>query len=92
MQLLYSKSFLKDIKRLRERNILLRVEEIILSLKQANNFSQIVEAMPIKKLVGSTGYYRLRINNYRLGIFLSDDDIITVLRFGHRKDFYEGFP
>jgi mRNA interferase RelE/StbE len=91
MQLVYSKHFLKDIKRIRDADLLARIEEIIDELKQSPDFDCIIENLPIKKLVGSSGYYRLRIQNYRLGIFIHHNEI-RILRFGHRKDFYEGFP
>jgi addiction module RelE/StbE family toxin len=92
MQLAYSRSFLKDIKRLRDPQLLSRIEDMVEELKQYADFSEILKTMPIKKLAGSVGYYRLRLNNYRLGFFIDEDNKIILLRFGHRKDFYEGFP
>jgi len=92
MQLIYSKHFLKDIKRLRDSELFGKIEKIIYELKSTNDFEIMLKTFPIKKLVGSTGYYRLRINNYRLGFCIDDNNEIRLLRFGHRKDFYEGFP
>ncbi|MBP1468695.1 type II toxin-antitoxin system RelE/ParE family toxin [Candidatus Chloroploca sp. M-50] len=36
-------------------------------------------------------YYRIRIGDYRLGLFV-EDDTITVVRFLHRRDIYRYFP
>lgn len=91
MHLIYSKHFLKDIKKLRDAELSARLEKIILTLKEIEHFEDILKTFPIKKLVGSTGYYRLRINNYRLGFFIENNSLL-LLRFGHRKDFYDTFP
>ncbi len=92
MRLAYSKSFLKDIKRLRDKELLARIESSIAEFKACEDFADIIKTMPVKKLVGASGYYRLRINNFRLGFFIDEEYTVTLLRFGHRKDFYEGFP
>lgn len=36
-------------------------------------------------------YYRIRVGDYLLGIEM-DGDIAILQRFGHRRDFYCGFP
>jgi mRNA interferase RelE/StbE len=43
----------------------------------------------VKALSGNlAGWYRLRFGDYRLR-FRAKDDVVTVDKIGHRKDFYE---
>jgi mRNA interferase RelE/StbE len=92
MQLHYSRHFLKDIKRLRDAVLSARIEDALEALKDARSMSNILQELPVKKLTGHDRYYRIRIGTYRLGFYLNEDQSITVLCFGHRKDFYESFP
>jgi mRNA interferase RelE/StbE len=44
-----------------------------------------------KPLAGSLkGHYRLRIGDYRV-IYRVNDDIVTVVAIGHRKDIYNDY-
>ena len=45
----------------------------------------------LKKLSGHPEAYRIRVGDYRLGIFYSDE-IITIARFLKRNDIYKLFP
>jgi mRNA-degrading endonuclease RelE of RelBE toxin-antitoxin system len=42
-------------------------------------------------LVGFTTAYRIRIGDYRIGIFFKEDTVIFA-RILHRKDIYKLFP
>ncbi len=45
----------------------------------------------LKKLKGFKDAYRIRIGDYRLGIFINKDTV-QFARFAHRKDIYKLFP
>ncbi len=42
-------------------------------------------------MAGQERHYRIRIGGHRLGIVL-EDDVVVLLRFGPRRDFYRHFP
>ena len=57
-----------------------------------------VEAAPsprdvpnLTKLSGSSGFYRIRIGDYRIGILVEENEVEFV-RFLHRRDIYRYFP
>lgn len=53
MNLAFKNSFLKDLRKIKERALAMRVKEVIESLKQASTLQEIVN---LKQLKGSTGY------------------------------------
>ena len=83
----YEKSFLKDIRKITDKKIAIKLKEIIVKMEQdgLNSVSQ------IKKLKGFENYYRVKIGDYRLGFFY-DEKRIDLIRFLHRKDIYKKFP
>lgn len=88
MEVKFSKLFEKDLKAIDERRIVLKVEEIIISLNNATSLSGIEN---IKKIKGHKDCYRIRIGNYRLGIFLEGKSV-WFARLIHRKEIYRYFP
>lgn len=45
----------------------------------------------IKKLKGYKSYFRVRIGDYRIGLYL-EKNIVVFSRVLHRKDIYKYFP
>ena len=88
MILNYEKSFLKDIKKLKNKVI---TDKLKLILSQFEEGEDIADLTNIKKLKGHNTYYRLKINDYRLG-FSYENGEIDIIRFLHRKDIYRLFP
>jgi len=88
MQIYFEKSFLKDIKKLDNKLIAKKLKNILQEFESSQDLS---EFNNIKKMKGHTIYYRLKINDYRLG-FSYEDGTIEVIRFLHRKDIYKLFP
>jgi len=88
MNILYSKKFLKDIEQINDKKLLNSISDIIDKIRPLQSMN---EFPGLRKMVGYDNYYRIRTGNYRLGVKL-ENDIITLLRFKHRKDIYEVFP
>ena len=88
MNILYESSFAKDLKRVKDKQMLRHVQDVLEQVKAANNLSDIPN---LKKLQGFESYYRLRLGDYRLGIEVEGQTVIFV-RFLHRKDIYRRFP
>jgi len=82
------KSFNKDIEKIKDKKLALKINNIIISLQKV----VIIESLPqIKKLKGTPNAYRIKIGDYRLGFFCKENTI-ELSAFAHRKDIYKYFP
>ena len=89
MKTKFLKSFAKDLKaHQREKNLLERVQEVILEVEAAETIATIKN---LKKLKAEGSYYRIRLGNYRIGLIIENESI-TFVRFLHRRDIYRYFP
>ena len=90
MQTEFKDSFLKDIRSIKDRKLLSRLEQFILTVEIVDNISQIPN---LKNLKGQKNkiYYRSRIGNYRVGLIIKQD-IVVFVRFFNRKEIYRYFP
>ena len=88
MKVEFRESFLKDLRSIKDKNLLAKVRETIESLESA---TALLDLQNIKKLRGGKRYYRLRIGEYRLGLIAGADSVVLV-RFLNRKDIYRYFP
>lgn len=88
MKITATVSFNKDLSRIKDRQLAIRIERIIRKLEAAQSLTEI---SGIKKMTGSANAYRLRIGDYRLGFFLINEAIQLTI-FAHRKDIYSSFP
>jgi mRNA interferase RelE/StbE len=84
MELKYTVLFNKDIAAVNQPKTIVAIEAAINYVKNA---SSLIEIKNLKKLKGYKSYYRIRIGDYRIGIYISND-IIEFSRFLHRKDIY----
>ena len=86
----FKDSFLKDIRSIKDKKLLLRLEQFIVAVENLDNLSQIPN---LKKLKGQKNkvYYRSRIGNYRVGLNIKQD-IVVFVRFLNRKEIYRYFP
>ena len=73
MKVDFKRSFLKDLKRIKDIAIRDRVRETIQSVEQAQHLQEIGN---LKKLRYGDRYYRVRIGDYRLGLILEGDTVI----------------
>ncbi|WP_420644961.1 type II toxin-antitoxin system RelE family toxin [Candidatus Leptofilum sp.] len=88
MDVLFEASFAKDLKRVKDKQLLKRVQNILEHVKVANSLSDISN---LKKLQGYDSYFRLRLGDYRIGIEVEGQTVVFV-RILHRKDIYQKFP
>lgn len=84
----FKNSFIRDLKRVKEKLIKDRVKETIELVEQAANLHEVKN---LKKLKDGDRYYRISLGEYRLGLTL-EREIVTFVRFLHRKDLYRYFP
>ena len=88
MRTLFRSSFGRDLKKIREPNILTQVREAIENVESA---ARVMDVRNLEKMSGSSGYYRIRIGDYRLGIAV-DGEAVEFVRCLHRRDIYRYFP
>jgi mRNA interferase RelE/StbE len=81
-------SFVRDLKKIRDKDLSSKVKRVI---EQVEHTPDIQTIQDLKKIEGSSGYYRIRIGDYRLGLLIKDD-VVCFVRLLHRKDIYRYFP
>ena len=84
----FKKSFLKELRKLRNKSLKNSIADCI---GQVESASRIDHVKNIKKLAGYDDYYRIRIGDYRVGIKVEMNTVYFVV-FEHRKDIYKKFP
>ena len=88
MRTAFKKSFLKEIKKLRNKHLKDSIAECIIQVESAPSVHEIKN---LKKLAGYDIYYRIRVGDYRIGLKIEDDLVFFVV-IEHRKDIYRKFP
>jgi mRNA interferase RelE/StbE len=61
----FRNSFARDLRRIRDQELLSRVQQVIEQVVGAGGLGEIAH---VKKLKGSEGYYHIRVSNYRIGL------------------------
>lgn len=88
MEILYSKRFLKDLSKIpskQRKPIELFVFDYLPGINVLGDITN------LKKLKGYNTYYRVRFNNFRVGIEYEDGKL-TLKRVLDRKNIYKYFP
>ena len=88
MKLRYLKSFSRDLEKLKDKKTKQQIKAQIEQIKSAEKQSEITQ---LKKIKGHPYAYRIRIGNYRMGLFI-EKDVITFVRFVKLNDIYKLFP
>lgn len=88
MDVLFLKQFSKDIGKITTQAVKIQIRKTIEQVEQAQTITQIEN---IKKLKGFKNAYRIKIGEYRIGIFITKSTV-EFARIVHRKDIYRLFP
>lgn len=90
MKIVYEKSFLKSLKKLNlNYSLKQKLKYIIQDIESSQNINDIKN---ITKIVNYNNYFRIRFNNYRIGVELLKDNSINLVVIAHRKEIYKIFP
>jgi len=81
-------SFAKDLRQIKDKDLLRRVKGVIENIEQAGQLQAIAH---LKKLKGGESYYRIRVGEYRVGLTVTND-VVTFVRCLSRKEIYRYFP
>lgn len=85
----YLPSFLKDLKALKSTPAYDSIR--MLAFETIPNCPSLEEVRNLTKLIGYETAYRIRLGDYRIGLFV-ESDTITFARVLHRKEIYRYFP
>ncbi|MBC6368141.1 type II toxin-antitoxin system RelE/ParE family toxin [Algoriphagus sp. AK58] len=88
MNALFLESFEKDLRKIKDKKALKSIQNLVLRVESATSANEI---SGVKKLVGFKDAFRIRLGNYRVGVFLEGENVIFA-RVAHRKDIYSIFP
>jgi mRNA interferase RelE/StbE len=88
MKTAFRKSFLRDLRKIKSDDLLDAIREVIVQVEAAAELQQIAN---LKKMSSSTGFYRIRIGDYRIGIAV-EGDRVEFVRCLNRRDLYRYFP
>ena len=81
-------SFERDIENIFDISLKEKILVLIDKLESANSLK---EVPGVKKLKGFWNAYRIKLGNYRIGLYF-DKGTIELARFINRKDIYRVFP
>lgn len=89
LEIKYNTRFIKDLKKLGKTKYYITIKTLCFStLPSKQNISEIED---VKKLTDFKNYYRIKVDDYRIG-FKIENNCITLMRVLHRKDIYRYFP
>lgn len=88
MKVSFEASFGRDLKDIKDKAILSRIEQTITEVKAAATLNEIKN---LNKMRGYATFFRIRVGDYRIGLEVLEDEVIFV-RVLHRKEIYRYFP
>ena len=88
MKTTFRKSFAKDLRKIKDRHVLEAVRKVI---EEVENMRDPLAIGHLKKMAGTTSFYRIRVGNYRIGLAL-EKDVFEFIRCLSRRDLYRFFP
>lgn len=88
MKAVFRKSFERDLKKIRDRSVLNRVKQVIEGVEAAGSLQEI---SGLRKMSGTSSFYRIRIGSYRIGIAVEGSEVEFV-RCLNRREIYHYFP
>jgi len=78
----------RDLKKIQDEALRRRVKETIEKVEAAETLRELPN---LTKLSGTSGFYRIRVGDYRIGIAVEGDEVEFV-RCLYRRDIYRYFP
>ncbi|SOU85665.1 type II toxin-antitoxin system RelE family toxin [Tenacibaculum dicentrarchi] len=99
MNVIYLESLKKDLKKIKDKKLLKNLSAVFIKLEDVDDLLKISS---VKKLSGHPDAYRIRIGDYRLGIYYNENKLsiarftevneVSIARFVKRNDIYKVFP
>lgn len=89
MKVVFDQGFLKDVRKIKNASNKKKLQAAILKLEAADDVTTVQN---LKALKGHPAAYRMRVGDYRIGLFQHQDDSLELVRVLHSKDIYKKFP
>jgi mRNA interferase RelE/StbE len=84
----FRSSFLKDIKKIKDKKV---NELVLLTISEVKSAKSIKNIPKIERLVSRQPYYKIKKHPYRFGLYIENSEVEFV-KFGTRQNFYRDFP
>jgi mRNA interferase RelE/StbE len=88
MQVDFTKHFSRQLDDLRDESLRDKLREIV---KKVMNATTVRDIPSLKKLKGHPSAYRIRVGDYRVGLFIEHGSALFAA-LEHRKEIYNKFP
>lgn len=88
MKIIYSNAITKDVRKIKDQKL---IDKIIVVVNTISDAKKLEDLKNLKKMKGHPSAYRIRIGDYRLGLYYEDNTVILA-RFVKRNDIYNLFP
>jgi len=88
MEVAFTKTFSKQIDAINNDLLRSRLAQTVQNVLMANKLQDIVN---MKKMKGHQSAYRIKLGDYRIGLFF-EENVIIFAYLAHRKDIYNKFP
>lgn len=88
MKVVFLEKFSKDLDKLKDKKARESIKNAIIKVEKAPSLQKI---SGLKRLTGEKGAFRLRVGNYRVGLYIHGETV-EMARVAHRKDIYDLFP
>ena len=88
MQIVFLSKFSKDLTKINQPKVLADIEKAIIQVEKVKTT---IDINQLKKLKGYKSAFRIKVGDYRIGLFI-ENDVIEFARILHRKDIYNLFP
>ena len=88
MNVQFRDSFSKDLRNIKNKDLLDRIREALEHIENTQNPHDITN---LKKLKGGSNYYRIRVGEFRIGLTI-ENDTVAFVRCLNRKEIYRYFP
>lgn len=85
----YLPSFTKDLKKLKKTFTYSEIKKLV--FQTIPDCQNVTEIKSLKKIKGHKNAYRIRVGDYRIGVFIQKETV-TFSRVLHRRDVYRYFP
>lgn len=89
MNVIFDENFSKQLEKLNNPSVKQKFVRFLNLCEKAQTLSELPN---VKKMKGTSEYFRFRSGRYRFGFILHSNGIIEFVSVSHRKDFYKHFP
>ncbi len=89
MNVIFDENFSKQLEKLNNHSVKQHFGRFLNLCEKAQTLSELPN---VKKMKGTSEYFRFRSGRYRFGFILHSNGMIEFISVSHRKDFYKHFP